>query len=223
MLLVSSALLVSTGCMAQARPDWVRKLTWWEKEELDPRGQLAPYKRMVALKELKEKIPSMPQAEQQAQAAQMAEEYRNESDPLIRAQIVRTIAHCGSPAAGDVLRSAMNDSDRDIRLAGCDGWIVHGGPETVGMLSNAWRNDPSLDVRLAAGRGLGKTQGTETTAALAQGLEDPNPAVQYRAVYSLRESTGKDFGDSVNAWREYVAGGAPKEISTAQRMKLDYF
>ena len=33
----------------------------------------------------------------------------------------------------------------------------------------------------------------------------------------------KDFGDNVAAWREFTRGGTPKEISTAQRMKLEYF
>jgi hypothetical protein len=39
----------------------------------------------------------------------------------------------------------------------------------------------------------------------------------------LRSAADKDFGDDVNAWREFVQGGAPAEISTVQRMKLDYF
>jgi HEAT repeat protein len=214
---------VLCGCMSQARPEWVRKMTFWEKEELDPRGVKAPNKRMVALKKLAEELPSSSPADQQAKAAELAEEYRNESDPLLKAQIAKTIARCGCPTAGEILTAAMRDSERDIRLAACEAWVTHGGPQMVPILSDAWRNDPILDVRLAAGRGLGMAKGDDVVAALAPGLEDPNPAVQYRAVASLRSSTGKDFGDDANAWREYLQGGSPKEISTASRMKLNYF
>ena len=218
------ATLGFTGCSnTQARPDWVRKLTFWEKEEIDPRGNLAPYKRLAALRETKKKLPDMPPAEQQALAAKWADEYRVESDPLVKAQLVRVIAYCGSPVAGEILNEAIRDTDREIRIAACDAWIVHGGPQMVTQLSNIWRTDPAIDVRLAAGRSLGKAEGPEVVKALAAGLEDPSPAIQYRAVASLRETTGKDFGDDANAWREFVGGGEPKEISTARRLKLEYF
>jgi hypothetical protein len=42
-------------------------------------------------------------------------------------------------------------------------------------------------------------------------------------VRSLREITGKDFGDNANAWREYLQNRPPQEISVFERMKLDYF
>lgn len=218
-----AACLATVGCMSQARPEWARKLTFWEKEELDPRGAQAPYKRMQAYKKEAEQLAKKSQAEQETRAAQLAEEYRNESDPLLKAQIVRTIAHCGSPAAAEILGVAVRDSERDIRLAACDAWAVHGGPQMPAVLSDVWRNDSSLDVRLAAGRALGHAHGDEAVRALALGLEDPDPAVQYRAVASLRSATGKDFGDDANAWREFVQGGAPKEISTVERMKLKYY
>lgn len=212
------------GCSnTQARPEWIRKITFWEKEEIDPRGNLAPYKRLAALRETKKKVPDMPQAEQQALAAKWADEYRVESDPMVKAQLVRSIALCGSPVAGEILDEASRDSDREIRIAACDAWVLHGGPQMVPTLSNLWRTDPALDVRLAAGRGLGKAKGPDVVQALAAGLEDPNPSIQYRAVFSLREATGKDFGDDANAWREFVHGGEPKEISTARRLKLEYF
>jgi hypothetical protein len=213
-----------TGCSnTQARPEWIRMLTFWEKAEIDPRGELAPYKRLAALRETKKKLPDMPQAEQQALATKWADEYRVETDPLLKAQLVRSIAYCGSPVAFEVLQEATRDSDREIRIAACDAWVTHGGPQMVPHLSQLWRTDPALDVRLAAGRSLGKAQGPEVVQALAAGLEDPNPSIQYRAVFSLRETTGKDFGDDANAWREFIGGGEPKEISTARRMKLEYF
>ena len=40
---------------------------------------------------------------------------------------------------------------------------------------------------------------------LARALEDPDPAVQYRVVDSLRQVSGRDLGNDVNAWRAWAA------------------
>ena len=86
------------------------------------------------------------------------------------------------------------------------------------------RRPTCVDVRLAAGRALGQLGGDDAVAALRPALDDPDPALQYRAMQSLREITGKDFGDNVVSWREYVRGeGAPAEISLVDRMKLQAF
>lgn len=212
------------GCSTtQARPEWARKITFWDKEDVDPRGTLAPYKRIEAMRAVAKKVPKMSPAEQQQQAVQLAEAYRNESDTLVRMQILRTIAMCASPAAGETLQLGLKDSERDVRMTACDAWGVHGGPQALPLLGNILRTDPSMDVRLAAARSIGKVGGPEAVNILAPALEDPNPAMQYRAVQSLRAATGKDFGDDANAWREFVRGGSPQTISTVQRMKLDWY
>jgi len=36
-------------------------------------------------------------------------------------------------------------------------------------------------------------------------LEDGDPAVQYRAVASLKQVSGRDLGNDVNDWREWAA------------------
>lgn len=218
-------MVVAAGCSTtQARPDWLQTLTFWDKQEEDSRYQgPTPKQRMDKLRELSGKLPKLPAVEQQSHAAELAQAYRDEADPLIRSEIVRTIAGCGSPTAGETLKAALNDLERDVRLAACDAWSKHGGPQAVVQLSEAMRKDADVDVRLAAARALGKIEGPEATAALGAALEDPDPAMQYRAVQSLRELTGKDFGDDVNAWREFVRGGKPQEISVAERLKLQAF
>ncbi|MGC3971526.1 MAG: HEAT repeat domain-containing protein [Pirellulales bacterium] len=143
---------------------------------------------------------------------------------LIRLETLRVVARCGSPVAGETLREALNDSDRDVRVAACQAWGIHGGAQAVPQLSEALRKDPSVDVRLAAGKALGQIGGQESVQALSVALDDQDPALQYRAIQSLREVTGKDFGDNVAAWRDYTRGsGAPAEISLVDRMKLKAF
>lgn len=206
----------------QQGSEWMHNAIWG-KPDVDPSGAPTPRELMTRLQTLQKDIPSMSPEAQHAQAVELAQRYRNESDPILRAQIVRTIACCGSPAAGETLAAALGDSDRDVRIACCDAWAVHGGPQAVPNLSTALRHDKLSDVRMAAARSLGRLSGPDVVQALAPALDDSDPALQYRAVQSLRNVTGKDFGDDVNAWREFVGGGTPAEISTVQRLKLDYF
>jgi HEAT repeat protein len=220
---VAALIACTSSCASSSSGNWTRKLAFWNKEDVDPRGALAPYKVVDKLREDRETLPTLPADQQQAKAAELATQYQIESDPLVRAQIVRTISVCGAPPAGATLTAALQDADRDVRLAACEAWGVHGGPQAVPSLSNLLRHDRSMDVRLAAARALGQLKGPEVVQALAPGLEDPDPAMQYRIVQSLRESTGKDFGDNVNAWNEFVRGGSPPEISASERLKLKYF
>lgn len=199
-------------------------MTFWEKRDTDPRFTgPPPSKRIEQLRDTAGRIPSMTPAQQQTLAGELAEGYRNEADPLLRVELVRTIAKCGSPQAGETLQAAMRDSDGNVRVAACTGWAQHRGPQAVPALGEAIRKDADLEVRLAALRALGRIPGEESVAAISPALEDSDPAMQYRAVQALRELTGKDFGDDANAWREYARGGNPKEISLVQRTKLDVF
>ena len=43
--------------------------------------------------------------------------------------------------------------------------------------------------------------------------------MQYRAVQSLRKTTGKKYDDNINTWREYVKGNNPPELTVAERVK----
>jgi HEAT repeat protein len=60
-------------------------------------------------------------------------------------------------------------------------------------------------VRLKALRELGALGSDAAVPALARALEDPDPAIQYRAVGSLKQVSGRDLGDDVNAWRAWAA------------------
>lgn len=206
----------------QQGTQWLHN-AFWGKPDADPSGAPTPRELMTQLHTLQQEIPAMTPEAQHAQALELAQRYRNESDPILRAQLVRTIAGCGSPTAGETLAAALGDSDRDVRRIACNAWADHGGPQAVPNLARVLRHDKSSDVRIEAARSLGRLKGSDVVEALAPALDDPDPALQFRAVQSLRSATDKDFGDDVNAWREFVQGGAPAEISTVQRMKLDYF
>ena len=83
-------------------------------------------------------------------------------------------------------------------------------------------SDVSHDVRLASARALGKIKDQRAVAALGDALADSDPAMQYRAVLSLKEITGQDLGNNVDRWRQYVKEGHPLQAqptSMADRLK----
>jgi HEAT repeat protein len=72
-------------------------------------------------------------------------------------------------------------------------------------LATRFQTDTDLDVRLRALKMLGELKDKEAIPVLARALEDGDPAVQYRAVASLKQVSGRDLGNDVNAWREWAA------------------
>jgi HEAT repeat protein len=219
--LVCAAMVIgAAGCRGPGGSGW--RMPWDPKPERVP-GVTPPYERMRDLRELGRNARSANPAEQERVSGELADDIRDEPDPLIRAQIVRTLA--GNPAekAASVLRNAMDDSSPDVRMAACEAWGQRGGPEAVKLLGQRIGSDTNGDVRLAATRALGQTRDASAVAGLAVALDDQDPALQYRAVLSLREVTGKDFGNDANRWRQYVKGETPERdarpTSIAQRLR----
>jgi HEAT repeat protein len=90
------------------------------------------------------------------------------------------------------------------------------------MLGGVLTGDIDKDVRLAAARALGHTKHPTAVAALGDVLEDDDPAMQVRAVKSLRKITGEDLGNDVNRWRQYVKRELPQPdnpTSIAERLR----
>jgi hypothetical protein len=58
-------------------------------------------------------------------------------------------------------------------------------------------------------------------AALGSALEDRDPALQYLAMESLKQVSGRDYGQDSRLWKQYVQGQTPvrEEKSIAQRVR----
>ena len=128
-----------------------------------------------------------------------------EHDPRVRAAIVDVAAGFDAPTAVAICKGGLEDPDARVRMAACDAWRKRGGPEAVALLSARYEADAEIDVRLKALRELGELGDEQAIPAIARALEDPDPAVQYRAVCALKQVSGRDLGDDVNAWRTWAA------------------
>jgi HEAT repeat protein len=208
-------------------------VAWWgskkEKEEaaanLKKYGPVA-FERIRMIQEEGKYAAKGGAKEKEKVATHLAEEIRTEQDPLVRIQIIRTLAAIPTETAAAVLNGGMKDPDPDVRVAVCDGWGSRasaiqrssGGTQTepreadlaARLLAEALTSDTNEDVRLAAARSLGKVKNDpRAVGALGIALKDPNPALQFRAVASLKEVSNKDFGNDLEKWQQYADSVAP--------------
>jgi hypothetical protein len=146
-----------------------------------------------------------------AQAEQLAVQMQNEVDPLLRAEIVYALGQLNADPSIEALRLAVKDNEASVRIAACKAWQSMGGAEAVSVLSEVIASDTDDDVRLAATRCLGEFKDPLAVQGLAVALDDGNPALQHRAMESLKECSGRDLGHDVVAWREYIQTGTPAE------------
>ena len=184
-------------------------------------GIPSPAERIATLRKIGQKAAWAKPAEQERLSGELAAAYPDEPDPLIRGEMVRALGGYPTEAAAGVLRTALNDSDADVRITACKAWGKRAGAEATTLLSEVLLRDVDTDVRLAAAEALGGTGNPAAVAALGEALEDGDPAMQYRAVASLHEVTGEDLGNDVNQWRQYVKGETPTPgppVSLAERL-----
>ena len=197
------------------------ELPWNEKPDQVP-GVISPAQRIERLQQAARDAPKTTAVDQQQISGKLAEVLHTEADPMIRAEIVRTLGEFSAPAAAPALHAALEDSDPVVRIAACKALGRRGGPEAVGALAAVISGDVNADVRLAAARALGQTGNPDALGGLGLALDDPDPALQRRAVLSLRKITGEDLGNDVNKWRQYVKGELPRSsrpTSIAERIR----
>lgn len=171
-------------------------------------GITPPHERIAELRRMGKQAASATPEQREQIAAQIAAAYPRESDPLVRREIVRTLGACPGPTASDTLREAAKDKDADVRVAACRALGKQPGPTASEVLRERLASDSDIDVRLAAAEALGSIRDPSSVVALGAALEDRDPAMQYRAVRSLRQVAPVDLGNDVDRWRQYVKDGS---------------
>ena len=186
---------------------WYRK-QWEEDEKYAKEHAPTPtfYTRLEELKKVRSSAKAMSSDEQVRVAQQLTQTLTQDACPSYRAEIVRTLAVVPGPAAAAGVRLAFQDKDASVRTVACHALGKHQDPESLQTLALVVAKDPDLDVRTAATKELGRYKDQEAVRALAVALDDTDPALQHVAVQSLHAVTGKNFGDSVPAWRQFVRG-----------------
>ncbi|MBN2577913.1 MAG: HEAT repeat domain-containing protein [Pirellulales bacterium] len=200
-LLVTTAMILP-GCAEM--PTWV-PFNGPVSDEIP--GLVTPAKKITQLQRLAQAGPESSPQEKRAVVEYLTQTIRTEADPLVRAEIIRTAGAYPIPEAALLLTAALKDTDADARVAACEAWGKRGDAQAAHLLAGMLRSDEDHDVRLAAARALGFTHEPEAIAALGEMLMESDPAMQYRAVLSLKQITGEDLGNNVDRWRQYVQEG----------------
>jgi HEAT repeat protein len=191
-------LLCAPGCK-HVPASWYYAWNGYPKEEIE-----TPFQRSERYRQFMAGAWTTPNPET---TESFAADLATETDPLVRAEIVRSLATLKGQAADDALARALNDPHEHVRIASCHALGRRGGATSLQALGGVLKNEQNVDVRLAAVQSMGKIQDPQAVVpVLASALEDSNVAVQNRAMASLEQVTGRDYGRDVNAWRSFAQG-----------------
>jgi HEAT repeat protein len=184
-----------------------------------------PDDRVKELRELAKTAGKKSPAEQEQITRELAIEIKEERDPSMRRALLRAIEPYPTPLALAVLLGGAKDSEIEVRRVACECLGRRGGVEAVQELSRVANSDTDLDVRLAAVKALGQTRDQTAMPALAEAVADNNPAMQDLAVQSLKNISGRDYGDNMEAWQELAKTGksSAAEIGVAERVRKMFY
>lgn len=207
-------ILVLAGC-APGTTQSAFRFPWQDPPPVA--GVKTPQQRIDELKELARQSAELPPET----SGKLVKEIQTEQDPLVRLHIIRALAKAADPGAAAVLHAGLEDPDRTVRIACCEAWGARGGREAVTELATVLHAESNIDVRMAAAKALGITREPSSVQPLVEVLADHDPALQRRAIESLKSVSGKDYGYDVTAWRQYAAGKPveARPVSIAERLR----
>jgi hypothetical protein len=223
---VMAAMLCLLVFAASGCEEWDDIAFLHAKKSISYPGIISPPEQIVFLHQWADEAATCTPAEREHRVALLATDIQKESDPWIRLNILRTLSKYRTPVSDAIILTARKDPDLDVRVEACKLLGLRGDAAAVGALREMLVGDIQVDVRLASVKALGQTHEPavvpQAVAALGTVLEDSNPAIQMGAVESLQRATGKDFGNDVNRWRQFVRGETPapaQSPSLAERVR----
>lgn len=209
--LLSGVVFLCAGCVEgpfggfpKMNPYLQRK--WAEDEKFGPTF----HRRLSDLQGVRDSAAQLDPQKKEQLANSISQEFSTETNSVLRAEMVGIFGELATPSVMPALQAAVQDADEDVRIAACHAWTKLGANAALPVLTELMQRETDVDVRLAAIAELGKFQDPNAVSLLGEALDDNDPAVQHLAVQSLKTSTGRDFGESVPAWRDYVQGREPR-------------
>lgn len=188
-----------TGCARRFGGPWP-----WGQDQTADLAKYGPVavQRIDKMKERAKQLKRGTAEEREAFAADLAKKMPNETDVLVRMAIVDALRNMDAPSAGAVLFAGLKDPEPDVRIACCEAWAKRPSAKATQMLAETLSSDTDKNVRMAAVKALASAKDPAAVRALGLALQDPDPALQYRAVASLKNVTGEDLGNDVKAWQQ---------------------
>ena len=201
-LLVAGCIL-TTGCAEG--PLWqTGHFVPWAKNQWEEENKTAAtlQSRQRELDQMVQQASSVSQIEQTAN--RLGEISSRDPVLLIRLHAVSLLGQINHPTAMKHLKTATTDADSRIRIAAIHALSQMSADIAIPQLQEVIGSDTDVDVRLSATKALGNFSEPSAAAALSIALADNNPAIQYRAIESLKTITGQKLGTDVVAWQNYL-------------------
>lgn len=195
---------------------------WSADEEMGPTF----HRRIADLRDLQRSAKRLAPEVRERTVTEMTELVRQDDNPLIRSAGVKVLGEIPTLTALAGIQAAAVDPDPLVRTAACQAFGRRADADSAAALARLAANDADTDVRLAAVAALGHCQDEQAVQALTQALDDSNPAIQFRAVQSLKSSTGQSLGDNIAVWRAYLHGEPSPEqpaVSFAERLQRMFY
>ncbi|MDO4550111.1 MAG: HEAT repeat domain-containing protein [Planctomycetia bacterium] len=168
-------------------------------------GVPIPSERMAEIRSLGENAQNLTAQRQEKYALSLEKTIRQQTDPLIRREAVLAIANFPGETTERALRFAMEDSDKDIRLAVCTAWQTYNREQSVPALLEMLTKETDLDIRLEVIDILGKMGDKRAVTAMAEPLGSSDPALQHYSMAALKKMTGYECDDR-KLWLAYCKG-----------------
>ena len=137
--------------------------------------------------------------------AQLATFIQNEKIIQLRVDALYALGEINNQPAEKLITQSLQDPEAEVRIAAVNSLALRRTPSAGQELVRVIRSDTDKDVRATAIRNLENYPGEASVDALAQVLNEPEPALQYSAMNSLDSITGSDIGINVPRWKEWLA------------------
>jgi HEAT repeat protein len=214
LLVLGGTSVLLSGCAVENQ--YLAKLPLFEaKSDVIP-GLDSPHQRKKTIQEKGTKGATASESEREILVAQLVHEYQTCPDPNMRREAVDALAKIPHPDRDRHLQGILRQDDNPfVRLSALEalGKTFSGRQEDlIATLIDRIKTDQDKDVRLRSVRILGQIAPKDTrdemnrTVVFELGnlLQDKIPAVRYETMQSLQKVTGKDYGNDINRWLQYI-------------------
>lgn len=206
-----STLLLAAGChdgpmygLKAINPYYSMK-EWQADEDLGPTDHL----RRGELNKLVAVMPSLPEEKQAVWFTHLRGILDHDASPEMRRMAILAAGRSKLPQSAELIQRGLKDDSMKVRLASCQVLGQRTDPESTRLLAETAGSTSEVDIRNAALAALANHRSPVAVDALKLALDTRDPATRDLALESLRDATGKDYGDDPQVWIAALEGKEP--------------
>lgn len=178
---------------------------WKSDEEIG----VTDHQRREELMSLAESIPGLPAERQVYWSSHLNQIFANDESAEMRRLSVLAAGKSIDPSMLGLIEKGLEDPNLKVRMEACRALGNRKEEQAARLLAKTVGASQDKDVRHAAIAALASHPGSIAADSLKLALKDRDPATQDLVIGSLRQNTGKDYGNDPETW---VAALEGKEV-----------